>query len=77
MSAITHKKEDDFNWTVSEFFLFSLIGLGAIAVISIFVELLINLFREKGSQFLNFLPVNQQQFRMLINQNLSDSRLSS
>ena len=44
MSAIIHKKEDDFNWTVSEFFLFSLIGLGAITVIWIFVELLINLF---------------------------------
>jgi hypothetical protein len=44
MSAIVQKKEDGFEWTGSQVFLLSLIGMGAISLIWVFVELLINLF---------------------------------
>jgi len=44
MAATAHKKDGEFDWTGGEIFFFSVIGLGAIAVIWIFAELLINLF---------------------------------
>jgi len=44
MPATLNKKGDDVDWTGSHIFLLSLIGMGTIALIWVFVELLINLF---------------------------------
>jgi hypothetical protein len=44
MPATLHKKENGIDWAGSDIFLLSLIGLGTIALIWVFVEPLINLF---------------------------------
>ena len=43
MPATLNKREDDVDWTGSHIFLLSLIGMGTIALIWVFVERLINL----------------------------------